>query len=278
MSTRFNIKSLLASNTNVDPDDSIKTKEALRRLGYYNTPSYGMTPYPDRELFTAVADLQRDSGIPPTGEMRPGDDTEKAVRAALDAPSSDEKKGKYIWRTRGDSKVRSEHADRDGKVFDWDNPPEGGHPGEAPNCRCTAEDVKDNKEKCQRLANEIENMKLQIHDDIGFVDRARANLHKAHEEYIDKENDFWLQIITAGIEELLDVEVLSFEMLQKALKIIGRLDLLRTLSDALHEKNWAASNVDRSQETLTFLENQLAKSRRRLTELSAQLKRECNDH
>jgi hypothetical protein len=26
-------------------------------------------------------------------------------------------------------------------VFDWENPPEGGHPGEAPNCRCWAEVV-----------------------------------------------------------------------------------------------------------------------------------------
>lgn len=45
----------------------------------------------------------------------------------------------YIWRTRGDSKVRSSHRDRDGKIFSWDNPPEGGHPGEAPGCRCWAE-------------------------------------------------------------------------------------------------------------------------------------------
>ncbi|MEE8393530.1 MAG: phage minor head protein, partial [Rhodospirillales bacterium] len=46
------------------------------------------------------------------------------------------KEGSYIWRTVGDSKVRSSHAERDGKVFSWDDPPEGGHPGEAPNCRC----------------------------------------------------------------------------------------------------------------------------------------------
>lgn len=45
----------------------------------------------------------------------------------------------YIWRTRGDNKVRSRHAERDGQVFSWDNPPPGGHPGEDYNCRCTAE-------------------------------------------------------------------------------------------------------------------------------------------
>lgn len=45
----------------------------------------------------------------------------------------------YIWRTRRDGRVRSSHAENDGKVFAWDNPPSTGHPGEAPGCRCYAE-------------------------------------------------------------------------------------------------------------------------------------------
>ena len=45
----------------------------------------------------------------------------------------------YIWRTRNDGKVRSSHADREGQVFAWDDPPVGGHPGEDYNCRCRAE-------------------------------------------------------------------------------------------------------------------------------------------
>ncbi len=61
-----------------------------------------------------------------------------------DGGDDQKKTGKYIWHTIGDGKVRSEHADRDGETFDWDDPPEGGHPGEAPNCRCWAEDIKDN--------------------------------------------------------------------------------------------------------------------------------------
>lgn len=43
----------------------------------------------------------------------------------------------------GDSKVRSEHAARNGQIFDFDNPPEGGNPGEAPNCRCWAEAIEE---------------------------------------------------------------------------------------------------------------------------------------
>ncbi len=49
------------------------------------------------------------------------------------------KKTKYIWRTRKDLKVRPKHWDREGIVFDWDKPPEGGHPGEDFGCRCWAE-------------------------------------------------------------------------------------------------------------------------------------------
>lgn len=45
----------------------------------------------------------------------------------------------YIWRSRDDGKVRSSHAAHDDQIFNWDNPPEGGHPGQAFNCRCHAE-------------------------------------------------------------------------------------------------------------------------------------------
>ena len=32
----------------------------------------------------------------------------------------------YIWRTVGDDRVRSKHAEREGKIFNWHVPPEGG--------------------------------------------------------------------------------------------------------------------------------------------------------
>lgn len=47
----------------------------------------------------------------------------------------------YIWRSQDDAKVRDSHAAYDDRVFRWDNPPEGGHPGTAHNCRCYAEPV-----------------------------------------------------------------------------------------------------------------------------------------
>ena len=50
---------------------------------------------------------------------------------------------RYIWRTSLDSRVRPEHASREGKTFSWDKAPSDGHPGEPINCRCSAEPVFD---------------------------------------------------------------------------------------------------------------------------------------
>ncbi len=47
----------------------------------------------------------------------------------------------FIWRTVGDDAVRQEHQDRDGRIYSWDDPPDGEIPGEAINCRCYAEPV-----------------------------------------------------------------------------------------------------------------------------------------
>lgn len=49
----------------------------------------------------------------------------------------------YKWSTSGDERVRASHAELNGKVFDWANPPTNSdgrtcHPGEDYNCRCCA--------------------------------------------------------------------------------------------------------------------------------------------
>ena len=48
---------------------------------------------------------------------------------------------RYIWRSQDDAKVRDSHAEYDDQVFRWDEPPAGGHPGQAHNCRCHAEPI-----------------------------------------------------------------------------------------------------------------------------------------
>jgi len=59
---------------------------------------------------------------------------------------------RYVWQSMEDRRVRGNptgiypsarpsHWDRDGKIFSWNNPPIGGHPGQAVLCRCFAEPV-----------------------------------------------------------------------------------------------------------------------------------------
>ena len=66
----------------------------------------------------------------------------------------------YIWYTMGDSKVRSEHAKRHGKIFKWDIPPQGGHPGEDYNCRCLAIPYKPPYNKRKNLNYIVDNINL----------------------------------------------------------------------------------------------------------------------
>jgi len=47
---------------------------------------------------------------------------------------------KFVWRTSLDERVRTSHADKEGKSYEWQDPPhDTGMPGEDYQCRCTAE-------------------------------------------------------------------------------------------------------------------------------------------
>ncbi|MDC4238337.1 phage minor head protein [Pasteurella multocida] len=56
---------------------------------------------------------------------------------------------KYRWSTSGDERVRDSHAENDGKIFSYDDPPETGHPGHDFNCRCVAIPLLDDSQKSQ---------------------------------------------------------------------------------------------------------------------------------
>lgn len=59
---------------------------------------------------------------------------------------------KYVWRTSNDERVRDSHAEKEGEVFSWNDPPDDtGHPGEDFQCRCTAEPYLDLDAEEERL-------------------------------------------------------------------------------------------------------------------------------
>lgn len=49
----------------------------------------------------------------------------------------------YIWRSVQDSRVRPEHADRNGESYSWKEGAGGEHPGQPVRCRCRAEAIWD---------------------------------------------------------------------------------------------------------------------------------------
>jgi hypothetical protein len=110
----------------------------------------------------------------------------RTAKSTTNKNTSDTKKGSYIWRTAGDSKVRSSHARRNGRTFSWDNPPEGGHPGEAYNCRCTAEEK---KKDCEKLKWE-KNAAWRRHDDLREpIEKAKGDVAKSENRLEELRSD-----------------------------------------------------------------------------------------
>ena len=65
------------------------------------------------------------------------DQSSKLNAALTQARHEDVGITKYTWSTSGDERVRDSHAENDGKVFEYANPPaDTGHHGHDFNCRC----------------------------------------------------------------------------------------------------------------------------------------------
>lgn len=73
----------LSATSDADPGDVLSAKSAFRRLGYYETPSYGLTPYRDEQLFDGVRAYQKDMGLSVDGYMLPAGETEQSVNKTL---------------------------------------------------------------------------------------------------------------------------------------------------------------------------------------------------
>ena len=65
------------------------------------------------------------------------DQSSKLNAALTQARHEDVGIKKYMWSTSGDERVRESHAEKDGQIFEYANPPaDTGHPGHDFNCRC----------------------------------------------------------------------------------------------------------------------------------------------
>jgi SPP1 gp7 family putative phage head morphogenesis protein len=84
--------------------------------------------------------IARDQTLKLAGQLAEARQTQAGIR-------------RYVWTTSADERVRPDHADLDGRTFEWAEPPivdkrtgRRGHPGEDFQCRCTADPVLDDLE------------------------------------------------------------------------------------------------------------------------------------
>ncbi|MTI11334.1 peptidoglycan-binding domain-containing protein [Curvivirga aplysinae] len=75
----FNLKSTLSSNSPANPEDTLKTKETLNKLGYMEIPSYGLDDIPDKSLIDGIKKFQKDRNLKVDGIMKPGGETENEL-------------------------------------------------------------------------------------------------------------------------------------------------------------------------------------------------------
>ncbi len=79
----------MVSQTRARPADVLNVKRALNRMGFYDVPAYGMTPYADRTMFDGIRRFQRANGLRVDGLMQRGHATERAMNDALRRTSAE---------------------------------------------------------------------------------------------------------------------------------------------------------------------------------------------
>ncbi len=86
----------VVSQTRARPADVLNVKRALNRMGFYDVPDYGMTPYADRTMFDGIRRFQRANGLRVDGVMRRGHATERAMNDALRLASAEKLEGSKL--------------------------------------------------------------------------------------------------------------------------------------------------------------------------------------
>ncbi len=69
------------SDTNFE--DVVNIKKVLRQIGYYETPTYGITEFPDERMYSALERFQREKNLKIDGVVIPGGETEDALNKEL---------------------------------------------------------------------------------------------------------------------------------------------------------------------------------------------------
>lgn len=79
----FRLKGPIGLEYNMDLDDAFNTKKALRDLGHFRVPKFGLTPYPDEPMIDGIKSFQRRNGLREDGVMKPDGPTIKRLNETL---------------------------------------------------------------------------------------------------------------------------------------------------------------------------------------------------
>ena len=74
---------MVSPSASIEPDDIVRTKQALGGLGHYPIPQPGITDFTDDKMFDAIKGFQREQGLKVDGLMSPSGPTARAINAAL---------------------------------------------------------------------------------------------------------------------------------------------------------------------------------------------------
>ena len=77
-------------SANNNPDDVIKVKQALTEAGYYKVPQYGLTPYPDKQLYQAINSFQTSNNLKTDGVIKPNGETLARLNKTLTGNTADQ--------------------------------------------------------------------------------------------------------------------------------------------------------------------------------------------
>ena len=115
----FTLKRVV-SQTRAGPADVLNVKQALNRMGFYDVPDYGMTPYADRTMFDGIRRFQRANGLRVDGVMQRGHATERAMNDALRRTSAErpERSKQCEGFSRQIRELRAEQGKLEGELDD----------------------------------------------------------------------------------------------------------------------------------------------------------------
>ncbi|MAO54179.1 MAG: hypothetical protein CMM61_00590 [Rhodospirillaceae bacterium] len=295
------------------PNDVANLEGLLRLAGDMDlVPTDGPTGYFGARLDDAIRAFQRRNGLTVDSAVHPGGETLRALARHLQVMGrngdtvlahltpeearylhavtdggtvnprtglleffdNSKKKGSYIWRTVGDGKVRSSHADRNGKVFSWANPPEGGHPGEAPNCRCWAEEVADAGE-CKRLKRAVSLAQNEVQSLKNELKEHEENLQQ-HQELLDATwDEFVLKLVTLNLSDLFDGTDGFWALAKKILSKLGKGLEFEELVEAFGRVSKAQHDKAIAQEIFAAKKKLIHQAEERLARLRDEHERRC---